>query len=163
MKKKLVICISKLNDIETNSIKSRFWSKVNKKLKSKCWVWTGACSNGYGFFGIKGISYKAHRVAYEMKHGPIPKGKLICHHCDNRPCVRPSHLFIGTQKDNIKDAIQKGRMGKGEANGNSKLTEKQVKQIRADIRSERKIASEYNVSKSAVHHIKSRDNWKHIP
>ena len=139
----------------------RFWSKVDKT--DKCWMWTAACSSdGYGNISIKGKTYKPHRVSYEIKHGPIPKGMLICHHCDNKLCVRPSHLFLGTQKDNMQDAVGKGRAARGERHGSSKLTESQVKQIRIDPRMEKEIAPDYSISNSVVGKIKRRVNWKHI-
>ena len=144
-------------------IKSRFWSKVNKG--PKCWMWIGGVSSsGYGTSYIPPNSMSSHRVSWTIKYGSIPKGMFICHRCDNKLCVRPSHLFLGTQKDNMIDASEKKRLGKakGQTHGRSKLTEKQVKHIRIDHRFHRIIALEYNINKDAVGKIKRKERWKHI-
>ena len=92
----------------------RFWPKVRKT--SECWVWTGKRRSGYGRFLIKGRAVSAHRVAWELAYGPIPHGKEVCHRCDNPPCVRPDHLFLGDRRANMADAGSKGRMPHGERN-----------------------------------------------
>ena len=77
-----------------------------------CWEWPGAREkSGYGSLSHGGKKKKAHRMAWELVNGPIPEGKLVCHRCDNPPCCPPDHLFIGTQRDNLHDAILKGRLG----------------------------------------------------
>ena len=84
-----------------------FWSLVQKG--DGCWEWLGGCdSKGYGRVWRNGRRQGAHRVAYELTHGPIEKGKYACHHCDNKTCVKPDHIFIGTQKDNMQDWTRKG-------------------------------------------------------
>lgn len=87
-----------------------------------CWLWTAALMpNGYGRLAIRADgkikSYLAHRLSYELFFGPIPVGLYVCHHCDRRGCVNPEHLFLGTQKDNIRDALAKGRLATGDRNG----------------------------------------------
>lgn len=91
------------------TLAERFWEKVEKT--DGCWLWTASLTNkGYGEFRLNEPSpILAHRVAYELAHGPIPPGLFVCHHCDNPPCVRPDHLFLGTQKDNAQDMVRKGR------------------------------------------------------
>ena len=83
-----------------------FWSLVKKT--NGCWIWTGDSSKGYGRIWRGTRRYAAHRVAYELTVGPIPPGLNACHHCDNRICVRPDHIFLGTQKDNMQDWTKKG-------------------------------------------------------
>lgn len=90
---------------------ARFWAKVEKS--EGCWNWRAATVRGYGEFRIGGRSVSpmyAHRVSWTMANGPIPVGLLVLHHCDNRRCVRPSHLFLGTVADNAQDASRKGRL-----------------------------------------------------
>ena len=85
----------------------RFWSKVLKT--DGCWIWIGARRNGYGRFGGSPYRY-AHRVAWELAHGPLESTAVkVCHHCDNPLCVRLDHLFIGSQADNVRDRAAKGR------------------------------------------------------
>jgi len=102
-----------------NMDNERFWSKVDKDTSSGCWLWTaGKTPLGYGIFQVKTEkcmgwghwkSVRAHRFAWELTYGLIPEGMNVLHKCDNPPCVRPTHLFLGTQKDNVRDMIHKGR------------------------------------------------------
>ena len=105
----------------------RFWGKVNQ-AEEGCWLWQGTLlKQGYGCFKIAGKMYKAHRVAYLYTEGAIPTGLILCHSCDNRRCVRPDHLFLGTCKDNMQDAVRKGRMATGDRSGARLHPERMVK------------------------------------
>lgn len=97
---------------------SRFWEKVFKT--ETCWLWTGWRHKGYGVISINQDPVRAHRFSWELHNGPIPVGDVeICvlHHCDNPTCVRPDHLFLGTDADNAKDCIEKGRNSRGPEHG----------------------------------------------
>lgn len=94
--------------LDLPEVAGRFWSKVDKG--PGCWTWTGATQNyGYGAVTIHGLTRRAHRVSWELAHGPIPDGLHVCHRCDNPPCVNPDHLFLGTAQDNVDDKDAKGR------------------------------------------------------
>lgn len=99
-------------------IEHRFWSRVRKTDGDGCWEWTGTFrTTGYGQFLAAGQQWIAHRYAWKMANGPIPNGMFVCHKCDNPPCVRVSHLFLGTAADNAADMKAKGRSAKGAKNG----------------------------------------------
>lgn len=138
----------------------RFWAQV--KRSDGCWEWQGLIlSNGYGQIGgVEGRSVGAHRVAWMLTNGSIPDGLIVCHRCDNRSCVRPDHLFLGTQSDNVLDAVQKGRFPAGEGHGQSKITAVEAAAIRGDMQStEKALAIRYGISPSQVGRIRRGQSW----
>ena len=144
----------------------RFWSYVDQQ-KEGCWEWKSWFMRvGYGCFDARKKKYGAHRVSYFLRIGPIPDGMCVCHHCDNRKCVRPDHLFLGTKKDNTKDMISKKRGLVGELNGSAKLTEGDVRQIRRQFSvgdtTKRDLARNYGVTEMAVTCLLSRKTWGHV-
>lgn len=152
-------------------ISDRFWRRVTKG--DSCWEWTGYGNNkGYGllFIGGKGGRYlTTHRVSWELHNGPIPSGLCVLHHCDNRRCVRPDHLFLGTFKDNTQDMMTKGRnrggCPPGEAAPSAKLTAEIVCTIRAAHESGAAnvdLARRYGVTRQSIRAIVVRDSWRHL-
>lgn len=102
-----------------DGIEARFWAKVEKR-DNDCWLWLGAKNqDGYGHFKVGNRAISAHRIAYVLKVGSIPTGVSILHSCDNRACVRPDHLFMGTQLDNVTDMMRKGRGNKASGDRNA--------------------------------------------
>ena len=104
--------------------------------------------------------YKISRYLWEQKNGPIPKGLLVCHKCDNRACINLEHFFLGTQLENMKDMVFKNRQLKGEEKSLNKLTEQQVLQIRQEKGTDRDVAKKYKISFSVVNRIRNRKIWK---
>lgn len=148
-------------------IASRFWPHVNRYgpvhpvLKTRCWLWMGyRNADGYGKLG----SRVAHRVAWFIATGKWPEPCAL-HGCDNRPCVRFSHLHEGTKGDNNRERTAKGRQAQGETVHSARLTKADVLSIRAILNcgaSITALAKEYGMSKSAIHDIKTRRKWKHV-
>jgi hypothetical protein len=129
-----------------------------------CWLWTGAKDyDGYGQISVSGKSARAHRVSYEDKHGTIPLGAVLCHHCDNPSCINPDHMFLGTNADNVADKISKGRQARGEVQGSAKLTADKVLAIRAaKTMTQRALAKQYGVSQGQIYNVRSGKHWGHV-
>lgn len=150
------------------SISCRFWSKVNKKSINDCWIWKSYCNKfGYGSFYIKEQFYRAHRIAYSLKYGKIPKGIFVLHRCDNPSCVNPNHLFLGTQSDNMRDASQKSHfpLRKGIKNSRAKLTENDIKKIRQLLEQgmfQKDIGNLFGITQGMIGFIKRGLSWNHI-
>src|ERR1700761_3213143 len=145
----------------------KFWENVQKT--EYCWNYTKRkMKNGYARVTIgKRPNRKdqlAHRYSWELQYGMIPSGVLVCHHCDNRSCVRPSHLFLGSAADNSNDMLKKGRdrnkVFPGQANGSAKLTWAQVKKIRERKLTYKQITERYGIKHSQIHNILSGKCWK---
>lgn len=151
----------------------RFWSKVDKL--GTCWTWIGSITKrGYGKFYANGKTYQAHRISYMLANNVWPGDLCVCHQCDNPSCVNPAHLFLGTAKDNVRDAINKSRFTtahltdrdkSGECNGRAKLTGKDVEYIRAvkSQYSSRSLAKLMGVSKSQILRIIRNEAWNEGP
>jgi len=143
-----------------------------EKPAEGCWVWTGGKNeHGYGKFNVNCGTDKAHRISWIIYVGPIPRGQHVLHRCDNPPCVRPDHLFIGTARDNRIDCKQKGRdfsppHYRGEENSKAKLYERDVMEIRELIARgfvQAEIARRFNVTPQNIRSIRLRITWRHIP
>jgi len=151
----------------------RFWNRIRRGGEDECWPWLASCTpKGYGRIGSGRYQYYAHRVAWELAHGPIPDGMFVCHHCDTPCCCNEKHLFLGTNSDNMKDCARKGRLNRqidpmaGERHGMAKLTEAAVIEIRARrARNETfaSIARCFGVRKGTIIHITQRRTWAHVP
>lgn len=148
-----------------------FWRQINKHTLSGCWEYTGkALKSGYGNIGIGSIGsdrvqIQAHRYSWILTRGPIPEGICVLHRCDNRLCVNPSHLFLGTKKDNTADAIAKGRHHCGERNKKAKLTTEQViemRRLRKQGLTLRELAEQFPVTQTVVQQICAGKKWKHL-
>lgn len=131
-----------------------------------CWNWKRQrCRKGYGRIKIKGISKVVHRISYEVHLGCVPDEMLVCHTCDNRGCINPDHLFLGTNADNMADMVAKGRQGKlrGEACGRAKLSESDVIAIRGAVGIGRgDLAEKYGISRASINDILSGRSWTHL-
>ena len=150
------------------SIQERFDAKWMPEPYSGCWLWTDHDNgNGYGQIQINHSMCVAHRLSWTLHYGPIPKGLKVLHRCDTPSCVNPSHLFLGTQQDNMLDGVRKKRVKppalKGERHGQSKLLDSQISTIRKDGRTQSKIAADYGISQTLISQIKLRKIWRHIP
>jgi hypothetical protein len=149
-------------------IEQRFWLYVDKRGPDDCWEWNGALGpNGYGRVSTKkNPDMIASRVSYELTKGEIPKGRVVMHSCDNRKCVNPAHLSVGTYLDNMRDMIEKCRSVhnpmRGSKHPRCKLSEIDVLSIRASNESSGVLANRYGVSKSTIDHIRLRITWRHI-
>lgn len=139
----------------------RFWDKVRKG--DGCWEWLAKKNNkGYGMFrpGAASLGWEtAHRMAYKLERGKIPRGKWVLHSCDNRGCVRPSHLFIGTHLSNMRDMSRKGRQA------NVKLTPDKVREIRrlrAAGMPRRDVANAFGVAEATIKNVTMQRSWFHV-
>lgn len=144
----------------------RFWSKVKVTTLDGCWEWQASRTPlGYGQFGLKSKLKISSRVAWELTYGDIPEGLHVCHRCDNPPCCNPEHLFLGTNHENVRDSLNKGRRSprKGENNGQHKLTAAQSQEIRQKyVQGEIRyadLANEYGVSAVQIGHIVTGKAW----
>ena len=146
----------------------RFWSKVEILDENACWEWTGANNGRYGQFWVNERLEQSHRVSWILHCGEIPEGLFVLHECDNPSCVNPDHLFLGTQKDNMRDAVKKGRLKnqKGANNNRVELTENQVLAIRAEYKtgktSCRKLGGKHGKDYKHINNIINRKSWRHI-
>ena len=149
----------------TRDMKTRIKSKSTIQPNG-CWLWFGHIDKyGYGSLKVGRKTKTAHRTSFETFVGPVEAGASVLHRCDNRACVNPDHLFIGDQRENIRDMMAKGRKAqqKGAANSGAKLSDDQVIAIRGDTRAQAEIGKDYGITQSLVSYIKSRRLWGHLP
>jgi len=168
-----------INDLPAHQrmeLENRIMSRVSVSIPQEggCHEWQGALTyNGYGRIGVNGKVQRVHRVAYELAHGPIPQGIVVCHRCDNPRCCNPDHLFLGTTQENVEDKMSKGRHKAftsdqviGEKNPRALLTAADVTKIRQRYaRSNvtlKQLANEYGVHFDTISKAINRTTWSHL-
>jgi hypothetical protein len=188
--KRCEFCNQEFNEVTISKECSLKCKLLNRKKEiNGCWEWQGKISkNGYGYIQHKKKHMLTHRTSYETFIENIPFGLCVCHKCDNKKCINPEHLFLGTHKDNIQDAKEKGRLPdqrgrkhseetlkklklrrrpdkRGEKHHLCKLTEKDVKEIRELLKlnfKQKEIGCRYGVDQSVISQIKHKKSWAHI-
>lgn len=144
------------------------WYHYTDRVGVGCWEWQGSRdSNGYGRLNVDGVPMLAHRVAWVLFRGAITSGEHVCHRCDNPPCVRPEHLFLGDYQANTDDKMAKKRhrfgTSRGSDHGCSKLVESDVREIRSSEEPLRHLAARYGVSMATISDIRNWKSWRHLP
>jgi hypothetical protein len=132
--------------------------------ESGCWIWVGSRGpNGYGMMSRNSKTVRVHRVSCEAYHGPIPDGMSVLHSCDNPSCINPDHLRVGTHQENVAEREERNRRDvKGEQIGTSKLTSREVLEIKASVLSGVELARKYEVSTSTISLIRTGRSWVHL-
>lgn len=152
-------------------LKSDLLARIKIDAVTKCWIWMAGRKENkkgrdYGIVWANGKRYPAHVLSFKLHGGRLRKDQIVCHDCDNPPCCNPEHLFAGTDKDNCQDKIKKGRAKyeKGSDRYNAKLTEADVVKIKQLLKTvpAAHVATEFKVSKTAIHNIKNGLRWKHV-
>lgn len=160
-----------------DSLREKFNTRVDKNgplvpgMSTQCHVWIGSLySTGYGRLSYEHVyEILAHRLAWVLKHGPIPDDLHVLHRCDNPPCVRYEHLFLGTNSDNIADKIAKGRQSRGTGAGGNKLTGLtdtdviEIRRLRSSGATQEELMAMYDVGRMAIRGIVNNLTWKHLP
>lgn len=152
-----------LKKIRSGTDKERFNSSYEIVTESGCWIWMRSIDkDGYGIHYFNNKKESAHRKSYKLFKNEIPEKMLICHRCDNPSCVNPSHLFIGTAKDNAQDALKKKRNFIGSKNSRAILNEKNVIEIRNSNLSIRQLSEKYCVSVNVIKYARKKSSWAHL-
>lgn len=145
----------------------RFFSKVDIRGENECWIWLGFIQvNGYGQVSYKGKPSKTHRISWLVHNGEIPEGMHVLHRCDNKKCINPKCLWLGTQQENVEDMLNKNRgyVPKGDKHGRSKLVLKEVIEIKEKYNTGKytynNLSKEYNVSAVQIFRIVKNEQWK---
>lgn len=151
----------------------KFWGRVRKGGKDECWEWTLSFHDtGYGLYSFcigpsRPLCIKAHRIAYYFKHRELPESRFICHHCDNRKCVNPRHLFLGNGRLNVQDMVNKKRQAVGRKIFTVKLFPDQVQEIRYLYHVKKienqYLAEAYKVSDTCIHNVVTGKLWRWLP
>lgn len=151
-------------------LRARFWKSVRVSGPDECWEWQGPrLPKGYGYFGsskgVLGRQY-AHRLAWRFTHGESLLGDAVVRHsCDNPPCCNPAHLSVGSQGDNVMDAVARRRHPHGETHGSARFTERDIREMRrlaASGLSQVAIAAAFQTNKGTVNDIVRRRTWRHV-
>lgn len=152
-------------------VPDRFWSHVQRGGPDECWPWQACIANGHGHSCVqvdgRVINQRAHRISFVLAGGVLEGREVVRHSCDNRACCNPAHLLKGTQGDNIHDAIERNRLSppphpKGAAHPRARLTDDDVRAIRASPLSQSVLGRQYGISQPHIGKIKRGDSWGHI-
>jgi len=151
-------------EMSFENIRNRIFDKNYIIKENGCWEWKSNRDKG-GYPKIAGTT-SGHRYSFERYIGKIPKGKLVCHSCDNRGCVNPDHLFLGNHKENMDDCCKKNRQARGEKTASSKLTEKNVGEINRLYNegniTQKELGIKFGVTLGSIHRILAKRSWKHV-
>lgn len=150
------------------NLRKRFWDKVDRGNPDECWEWTASTNiHGYGQIWVEdlGRQQTASRVSYQLEYGDVPEDKVVCHTCDNPPCVNPNHLFVGSYSENFQDVSDKGNYPdrRGTNSKDAGLTEQEVKEIRNDNkRTYREMAKDYDTNMCTIGEIVRGESYQNV-